>query len=55
MKNSTHFKNRIDMLDDKGEVLEHLADFERFELAEAMPEGRHRALAEITDHAAPMR
>lgn len=33
MKNRTHFKHRIDRLDDEGEVLEHLASVESFELA----------------------
>ena len=35
MKNRTHFKHRIDMLDDQGEILEHLASAESFELARA--------------------
>jgi hypothetical protein len=35
MKNRTHFAHRIDMLDDQGEVLEHLAGVESFELARA--------------------
>jgi hypothetical protein len=33
--NRAHFKHRIDMLDDEGEVLEHLANVESFELARA--------------------
>ena len=35
MKNRTYFKHRIDMLDDEGQVLEHLANVESFELARA--------------------
>jgi hypothetical protein len=34
MKNRAHFKHRIDMFDE-GEVLEHLANIESFELARA--------------------
>jgi hypothetical protein len=35
MKTRTHFNHRIDMLDDDGEILEHLAGIEDFALAEA--------------------
>jgi hypothetical protein len=35
MKNRTNFKHRIEMLDDQGEVLEHLAGVDDFALAEA--------------------
>jgi hypothetical protein len=35
MKTRTHFKHSIDMLDANGELLEHLAGVEDFELAEA--------------------
>jgi hypothetical protein len=35
MKSRTHFIHRIDMLDDDGEILEHLAGVEDFALAEA--------------------
>jgi hypothetical protein len=34
MKNRAHFNHRIDMFDE-GEVLEHLANIESFELARA--------------------
>jgi hypothetical protein len=36
MKTRAHFKHRIDMLDDEGEVLEHLANVESFELARGL-------------------
>jgi hypothetical protein len=35
MKTRTHFKHSIDVLDPNGELLEHLAGVEDFELAEA--------------------
>jgi len=33
-KNRSHFKHRIDMLDEQGEILEHLAGVDDFGLAE---------------------
>jgi hypothetical protein len=36
MKNRTNFKHRIEMLDDQGELLEHLAGVDDFALAEEM-------------------
>jgi hypothetical protein len=38
MKNRIHFKHRLDMLDAKGEILEHLAGVDDFELADALYE-----------------
>jgi hypothetical protein len=35
VKNRTHFAHRIDCLDDAGELVEHLAGVEDFELAVA--------------------
>jgi hypothetical protein len=34
MKDRTYFKHRIDMLDDNGEILEHLAGVDDFMLAD---------------------
>jgi len=34
VKTRTHFAHRIDRLDDAGELIEHLAGIESFELAE---------------------
>jgi hypothetical protein len=34
MKDRTYFKRRIDMLDDNGEILEHLAGVDDFMLAD---------------------
>jgi hypothetical protein len=35
MKTRIHFAHRIDLLDDRGGILEHLANIESFELARA--------------------
>ena len=35
MKNRTHFPHSIDLLDGEGEILEHLAGVQDFELAQA--------------------
>jgi hypothetical protein len=35
MKSRTHFNHRIEMLDDAGEILEHLAGVENWTLAKA--------------------
>ena len=38
MKNRIHFKHRLDMIDAQGEIIEHLARVDDFELADALYE-----------------
>ena len=38
MKNRIHFKHRLDMIDAQGEIIEHLAGVDDFELADALYE-----------------
>jgi hypothetical protein len=46
MKDRTYFKHRIDMLDDDGEILEHLAGVDDFMLADDVYEQRSCYAAE---------
>jgi hypothetical protein len=38
VKNRIHFKHRLDMIDAQGEIMEHLAGIDDFELADALYE-----------------
>jgi hypothetical protein len=53
MKTRTHFAHRIDMLDAAGEIQEHLAGVEDYELAEATWQTAVAAMAEGCHHSAP--
>jgi hypothetical protein len=52
MKTKTHFAFRIDVWDDAGVSIEHVAGVEDFEVAKAAYRGGRGALAKGADHSA---